>query len=320
MLSLNAGSYEIAQQMIGQADALNISAGRLACGTMVIDAGIEVDGSFEAGRLFSEVCMAGLGKLEFGTFDHAGVALPCVNVRVSRPVEACMGSQYAGWAVQVPQKNNKTFFAMGSGPARAMYGKEELIRELKVKDACDVAVLTLETRKLPDEEVALWIAGKCRVTPENLILLVAPTASLVGSIQIAARVVETGLHKMETLGFDIRKIVSGFGICPIPPVDKDDLHAIGRTNDAVLYGGIVWYTAKAQSDSIEPMIKQLPSSASKDYGTPFYDLFSRYDHDFYKIDPLLFSPAEVYINNLSDGCTFHEGQVNAKILKQSMAI
>jgi methenyltetrahydromethanopterin cyclohydrolase len=318
MISLNARSHEIAEKMVAQAEALNIIVEKPAWGTTLIDTGINVSGSFEAGRLFSEICMAGLGKVAFSTLEYGDFALPCVNVTVSHPVEACMASQYAGWAIEVPKKNKKTFFAMGSGPARALYGKEKLLQKLGIQDKSDVAVLTLETRKLPDEEVCLWVAEKCGVSPDHLIILAAPTASLVGSIQIAARVIETGLHKMENLDFDIRTILSGFGVCPIPPLDKDDLRAIGRTNDAVLYGGKVWYTAKADPGKIEKIIEQLPSSASKDYGTPFYDLFQRYDCDFYKIDPLLFSPAEVYINNISNGRTYHSGEVNPNILKKSM--
>ncbi len=318
MISLNVRSYEIANKMVLEAESLNISAKKLACGTTLIDAGIEVSGSLEAGRLFSEVCMGGLGKVDFCSIDYGDFAIPGVNVTVSHPVEACMASQYAGWAVEVPRKNKKAFFAMGSGPARALYGNEKLLQELGIKEKSGLAVLTLETDKLLDEEVALWIAGKCGVSSDRLIILVAPTASLVGSVQIAARVVETGLHKMVELDFDIRDIISGFGVCPIAPIDKDNLHAIGRTNDAILYGGKVWYTAKADPEKIEKIIEQLPSSASKDYGTPFYDLFRSYDCDFYKIDPLLFSPAEVYINNISNGSTYHSGEVNPTILKKSM--
>ncbi len=318
MLSLNARSYEIADKMAAEAEALNISAEKLACGTTLIDAGVNVIGSFEAGRLFSEVCLGGLGKVDFSTIDYGGFVLPCVNVTVSHPVEACMASQYAGWSVDILKKNKKTFFAMGSGPARALYGKEKLLQKLGIREKSDVAVLALETHKLPDEEVSLWIAGKCGISPDRLIILVAPTASLVGSIQIAARAIETGLHKMETLDFDIREIMSGFGVCPVAPVGRDNMRAIGRTNDAILYGGKVWYTAKADPEKIAKIIEQLPSSASKDYGTPFYDLFRRYDCDFYKIDPLLFSPAEVYINNISNGRTYHKGQVNPDILERSM--
>ena len=207
---------------------------------------------------------------------------------------------------------------MGSGPARSLYGKEALLQELGIREKADMAVLALESNKLPGNEVASWTAEKCGVSPERVIFLVAPTASLVGSVQVAARVVETGLHKMSEVGFDISSILSGFGVCPIAPIAQDNLQAIGRTNDAVLYGGQAWYTAKIDPDKIEEIFEKLPSSASMDYGTPFYELFRRNDFDFYKIDPLLFSPAEVYINEVTSGRTFHAGRMNSKILKESL--
>lgn len=240
--------------------------------------------------------------------------MPGVRVTAGRPVEACMAAQYAGWFVKAPVEGQKDYQAMGSGPARGLYGKEALLQELDLTESSDVAVLALESDILPNDEVACWIAEKCGVSPERLTLLVAPTASLVGSVQVAARVVETGLHKMLEIGFDISTIKSGFGVCPIAPIAQDNLRAIGRTNDAVLYGGQAWYTAEAGADKIEAIINQLPASSSKDYGTPFYDLFRRYDCDFYKIDPLLFSPAEIYINDLNSGRTFHAGRVNPDIL------
>jgi len=187
---------------------------------------------------------------------------------------------------------------------------------LDYRDEADVAVITLEGRKLPDEEVASYIAGKCGVRPEALYILVAPTASIVGSVQIAARLVETGIHKMRELGFDIKQILSGYGTCPIAPVADNALKAIGRTNDCVLYGGKAFYIVKAE-DSIDELVKKIPSSASKDYGTPFYDLFQRYG-DFYQIDPMLFSPAEVFVNNIADGKTYHAGKVNIEIMLEML--
>jgi methenyltetrahydromethanopterin cyclohydrolase len=239
---------------------------------------------------------------------------------VSHPPVACMAAQYAGWAV----KKTK-YFAMGSGPARALYRGEPLFERLDYRDRADVAVLALEGRKLPPEEAAEKVAAKCQVSPDHLYLVVAPTASLVGSVQVAARVVETGLHKMLEVGFDIGtgregfvRVLSGFGTCPLAPIARDDLRAIGRTNDAVLYGGRAWYTVRADDAQIEAVIEQLPSSASRDYGTPFYELFQRCDGDFYKIDPLLFSPAEVAINNVASGRTFRAGGVNAEMIQKAL--
>jgi methenyltetrahydromethanopterin cyclohydrolase len=318
MKSMNERSYEIAQRMAADADLLNISVEKLACGATVIDAGVKVTGSLEAGRLFSEACLGGLAKVDFCPLNFGPFTLPGVGIMASRPVEACMAAQYAGWSVEVKVEGQKSYRAMGSGPARSLYGKEALLQKLGIPEKADMAVLALESHKLPGNEVASWTAEKCGVSPERVTLLVAPTASLAGSVQVAARVVETGLHKMFEVGFDISSILSGFGVCPIAPIARDDLQAIGRTNDAVLYGGQAWYTAKTGPDKIEEIFEKLPSSASRDYGTPFYELFRRNDFDFYKIDPLLFSPAEVYINELTSGRTFHAGRVNSKILQKSL--
>lgn len=316
MINRNARADEIAKRMATEAEVLNISVEKMDCGTTVIDAGVNVDGSHEAGRLFSEACLGGLGKVDFCSLDFGEFAIPGVSITTGRPVEACMAAQYAGWFVDVKIEGQKGYQAMGSGPARSLYGKETLLQELGLIESSDVAVLALESNILPSDEVACWIAEKCGVSPDRLTILVAPTASLVGSVQVAARVMETGLHKMVEIGFDIRTIKSGFGVCPIAPIAQDSLRAIGRTNDAVLNGGQAWYTAKAGADQIEAIIDKLPASSSKDYGTPFYDLFRRYDCDFYKIDPLLFSPAEIYINDLTSGRTFHAGRVNPDILKK----
>jgi methenyltetrahydromethanopterin cyclohydrolase len=314
MISVNERALEIVQRMIADAEALSLAATTLPNGTTVLDAGVEVTGSLEAGRLFAEVCLGGLAKVRFTelTFDE-GLWLPGVAVSVSHPPVACMAAQYAGWAV----KQSK-FFAMGSGPARARYANEPIFEHLGYRDRADVAVLALEGRKLPPEEVAAKIATKCNVAPDQVYLLIAPTASLVGSVQVAARVVETGLHKMVEVDYDIDTVLAGFGTCPLAPIATDDLRAIGRTNDGVLYGGRAWYTVKAEDAQIEKVLEHLPSCTSRDYGTPFYDLFQRYDGDFYKIDPLLFSPAEIYVNNVSTGHIFHAGQVNVDMIRRSI--
>ena len=318
MTSMNERAYEIARRMETEAESLDISIERLDCGATVIDAGVHVSGSYEAGKLFAETCMSGLGKVHFDTLDFDDFSLPSISVVVSHPTEACMASQYAGWSVAVPINGGRTYRAMGSGPARALYGNEALLKKLGITEEAEVAVLALESARLPDDTVAAWIAEKCGVSPEQVVLLVAPTASLVGSVQVAARVVETGMHKMVEVGFDIRCIQSGFGVCPIAPVAQNDLQAIGRTNDAVLYGSQAWYTARTGPDIIEAVIDKLPSSTSRDYGMSFNEIFLHYDCDFYKIDPLLFSPAEIFIQDLGSGRSFHAGLVNPGILKKSL--
>jgi methenyltetrahydromethanopterin cyclohydrolase len=310
MISVNEEALKIVEQMMVDADVLGLEVSRLPNGTTVVDCGVHAPGSLEAGRRFAEVCLGGLAQVSFCHLDFDGLWLPGVGVSVSHPPTACLAAQYAGWAV----KANK-YFAMGSGPARALYRGDPIFEHLSYEDGADVGVLTLEARELPPAAAADKVARKCDISPESLYLLVAPTACIVGSVQVAARTVETGLHKMAEIGFDVNVLLSGYGTCPLASVAADDLQAIGRTNDAVLYGGQAWYTVQTEDVHIEEMIDRLPSSASHDYGTPFYDLFRRYDGDFYRIDPMLFSPAEVFVNNVTTGRTFHAGQVNVEMIR-----
>ncbi|HVN53192.1 MAG TPA: methenyltetrahydromethanopterin cyclohydrolase [Anaerolineaceae bacterium] len=317
MISINGLSAAIVQTMISRADALGCQVFKLANGATVIDAGVQVPGSLEAGRLFSEACLGGLGQVSFTRLtymDNQGEFwLPAVSVSVSFPPIACMASQYAGWAIQ-----HDKFFAMGSGPARALYAREEIFSKLNYQDKADTAVLLLEGHNLPSAEVAEYVAGKCGLGPDCLTLIIAPTASLAGTVQISARVVETGLHKMLELGYDMNQVVSGFGVCPLASIASDDLHAIGRTNDAVLYGGQVVYSVRGNDEELANLVEKVPSSASPDYGVLFYNLFQRYEGDFYKIDPLLFSPAQISFNNLISGHNFHSGRINPSLLRLSL--
>jgi methenyltetrahydromethanopterin cyclohydrolase len=315
MTSVNQRAFEIVQRMIADANALGLAVTRLENGATIVDAGINVPGSLEAGRWFAQACLGGLGEVTFCQLPLGDIWPPGVAVSVSQPVAACMAAQYAGWMIKEGE-----YLAMGSGPARSLYAGEPLFQRLAYRDESDVAVLALETRDMPPIAAVERVAGKCGVSPERLFLLVAPTSCLVGSVQVAARVVETGLHKMHEIGFDIDSLVSGFGTCPLAPLAKSDARAIGRTNDGVLYGGRVWYTAAAGDADITAVIERLPSSASPDYGTPFYDLLKRYKGDFYQIDPMLFSPAAVCINNATSGNTFCAGQVNVELIRESFSL
>jgi methenyltetrahydromethanopterin cyclohydrolase len=310
---LNDLALEIADRMEERAFQLRVEPQALPSGARVIDAGVRVEGGYDAGLALAEICMGGLGHVAYTPLQIGGAAWPGVTVWTDHPAIACMASQYAGWAISVEK-----FFAMGSGPLRAHARVEhELFDKLEYGEEASRGVLVLEGRVLPDDAVAAWVAQKARLAADRLTFVVAPTASLAGGVQISARILETGLHKMETLGFDVRKIVSGMGTAPIAPVAKNDLRAIGRTNDCILYGGQARYTIRASDAELSELATNLPASASKDYGTPFYDIFQRYNGDFYQIDPLLFSPAEVWLTSVESGRTFHAGRLNPEVLTAS---
>lgn len=313
-LSMNERAWALADSCAERAGELRIAVHTLPGGTRVLDAGIDVPGGFAAGRALAQMCMGGLGHVEYAALTIAGESWPGVQVWTDHPAECCMASQYAGWAI-----SPDGFFAMGSGPLRAKARVErELFAKLGYGEEASRGLLVLEGRGMPTGEVAAWVARKAGVAPDGLTLVVAPTASLAGGVQIVARVIETGLHKMDALGFDVTRVVSAMGTAPLAPTARSDIRAIGRTNDCVLYGGQARYVVRADDGELAGLAERLPASASADYGTPFYDIFKRYDNDFYKIDPMLFSAAEVWLTSATTGRTFHAGGVNAEVLRASL--
>jgi methenyltetrahydromethanopterin cyclohydrolase len=291
---------------------LRVAARTLPNGARVIDCGSAVPGGLEAGRRLAEICMAGLGSVTFAPLLLDGRWLPGLAVVTDHPALACLASQYAGWRI-----DRDGYFAMASGPGRALIRAEELYDDLDVDERASTAVLGLEARDEPPEALAAYVAERAGVAPGDLTLLFAPTASLAGGVQIAARIVETALHKLHEVDFDVRRVVSGFGSCPLPPVARTDAEAIGRTNDAILYGGQVELTIAAPDDELEALVERLPASASRDYGEPFGAVLEQANWDFYEIDPLLFSPAQVRLTSVGSGRSFEAGRVNVEVLERS---
>ena len=284
-------------------------------GGCVVDLGVKAEGSLEAGRLLAEVCMSGLAEVRIVPGDVGGVTWPSVQVVTDAPVEACLLSQYAGWQISVGK-----FFAMGSGPMRAAAAREEVFEKLGYRESAGSVVGVLETGKLPTAEVIAVIAEKTGVPADRVTLLAARTASLAGNLQVVARSVETSLHKLFELGFDIWRVRSAVGVAPLPPVAKDDFAGIGRTNDAILYGGRVTLMVRGDDESIAAIGPKVPSCSSSAHGKPFAEIFEDAGRDFYKIDPHLFSPAEVVFQNLDTGRVHVFGAVAADVLRRSFDI
>lgn len=284
-------------------------------GARLIDCGVHAAGGLEAGRWMAELCLAGLGQVEIVTGDANVWPGPAVTVRTDQPVAACLAAQYAGWKI-----SGENYFAMGSGPMRAVYGNEAIYDEIGFRERPQRTLGVLESDKLPPAAVCRQVAERCGLEPQQLTLVVARTASLAGSIQVVARSVETALHKLHELEFPLDRIRAGFGVAPLPPVAATDLEGIGRTNDAVLYGAHVTLWVDGDDETIESLGPQTPSSASRDYGQTFGNLFRQYDCDFYRIDPLLFSPAQVTFINVGTGRVQRFGQLRPDILQSSFGI
>ena len=314
MISVNQQAAVIVADMVAHAEPLGVTVTSLSCGTRVIDMGLQAPGGLMAGLCTAVISLGGLGQVTSTPLDFDRFWLPGVVITVDQPVIGCLASQYAGWGIRKPN-----FSAIGSGPARARARVEPLFEQLNYRDDAVVAVLILETQTAPDEAMAEYLARKCRMDPSALILILAPAACLAGQVQLSARAVATGMHKMLKLGFDVRQVLHGYGVCPIAPVVPDEDMASAHANDCVLYGARVQYTMRADDAELAALIERIPSVASPDYGTPCYELFQRYG-SFYDIDPLLFCPSEVTINNLTSGKTFHAGHPNPQILARALSL
>ncbi|MEM4245997.1 MAG: methenyltetrahydromethanopterin cyclohydrolase [Candidatus Bathyarchaeia archaeon] len=313
-ISVNDNAKRIVDCLIEESDRLKLGVLRAGEAT-VIDAGINVEGSYQAGLLITEICMGGLGQASLTIRKYDDLDLPTITVFTSYPAIALLGSQLGGWKV-----SSGKFSALGSGPARALsLNPKQLYAQLGYRDRSEHAVLLLETSKIPDTELAMKVASECGVDAKNLYLIVAPTSSIVGTTQISGRIAETGLHKLHSLGVDPALILTAAGSAPVAPPHPDDLKAMGRTNDVIFFAGSTYYTARFGDDSeLEEIVRKSPSSSSRDYGKPFYDVFKEAEFDFYRVDPNLFAPAEIAVTNVTTGRTFRAGSMNIPTLKKSI--
>jgi methenyltetrahydromethanopterin cyclohydrolase len=317
MLSLNVSAMKVVERIVRDKERLGVTVEKDSKGATILDAGVKAPGGYSAGIAMTDLCLAGLGKASILYSKYGDISLPSIFVETAYPAISTLGSQLAGWQIKT-----EDYFAMGSGPGRALALKpKEVYERIEYRDKSDRAVLVLESNSNPTECAIDYLAKKCGVTFENLVLMVAPTTSIAGSIQISGRIVETGIHKLMQIGFDIKRILYGCGYAPIAPIHPKDQKAMGRTNDALYYGGEAYYTVDFEDDEkLKDYVTNAPSSTAKDYGKPFYDILKAANYEFYNIDPNLFAPAVVSINNIRTGATYTSGKINVDVLKTTMGL
>ena len=315
-IKVNEGASKWVDWLCAESARLEVEVYTGSQGETLIDAGAKRRGGVEAGLAIAKICLGGLGEVTL-TPDGSIARWPwTISVRSSQPVIACLGSQYAGWSL-AHGEGRDAFFALGSGPARALAQKEALFEELGYRDAASRATLVLESDRPPPPEIVAKIAEDCGLPPSALTIIYAPTRSLAGGVQVVARVLEVALHKAHTLKFPLARIVDGMGAAPLSPPHPDFMTAMGRTNDAIIYGGRVHLFVTGPADEAKALAEALPSRGSRDYGAPFRDVFKRFKGDFYAIDPMLFSPAETLVTAIDSGQTFRAGAVDEALLDAS---
>ncbi len=310
--SINKQTNLLLNELKNRSNSLGLSLKKGPLGSNILDAGINNSGSIEAGIKISEICLGGLGSVNITPASDLKSSISNISVHASNPVLACLGSQYAGWSL-----NHKDFFSLGSGPARSLAQKEKIFSKLKYKDKSSSTCIVLEVNKIPPEEIVKKVSNDCKVSTEKITFILTPTTSICGTIQVVSRVLEVAIHKIHELSFPLDRILYGFATAPIPPVANDFISGMGRTNDAIIYGGKVSLFIDGDENQIIKLSKELPSFNSKDYGKPFKQIFLDYKKDFYKIDGTLFSPAQVLLNSKESGKSYLTGDVNFDLVETS---
>lgn len=313
MPSLNREAMKIVERVLRDADQLNVLVSRLDNGTTVIDMGQRVAGSWLAGKYYAEIVMGGLGEVTFDTFQLDEYILPAVRVTTAYPL-------LVGWVAQkhAPPLPGEGVQPILTGPAKALLQPpDESVVLAGYHDDSQVAVASFQTSEPISEAFANTVARACQVRPENLYILVAPTPSLVCAIQVSARPVDQVMHRLHEEGFDIHAVRYATGRVPIAPLAPDELTAMGRINDCLLYGGSVLLYVEGEDETIERIMPLLPTRGCTEYGKPFRQIFEENDCDFHKIDLRAHSLALVQINNITTGRTFSAGGIDRAMLRRS---
>lgn len=320
MESPNRMATELIDEALEFADELAIAADELDNGSTVLDFGISATGGIETGLLLTEIQTAGLATLSSSLGEVGGTPRPFVDLSTDHPALALLCSQKAGWEVSVADESDDAdtddrYEGLGSGPARALVAEEEEFQQIGYVDAFDFAVLAIESDRLPTEAVAEYVAEMCEVPVGSVFLPTFATASIAGSVTMAARAGELATFRAFELGYDPLDILSVSARAPVAPVAGDEETAIASTNDALAYGGQVHLTVESDAE----LFSELPSTATDEYGTPFADIFESVDWDLYEVPEGVFAPAQVTVDVVG-GPTRTYGRTNEDLLTESFGL
>ncbi len=315
MVSVNERALRIVRELLGNSEYYNVKVSRLSSGATVVDTGLEAKGGYEIGLKLIEIAIGGLGSASLIVSDYDGLLLPTVVVRTDHPAVALLGCQLAGWSVKV-----KDFFGMGSGPARALALKpKKVFEKIGYKEEYDKAVLLLEAKTPPTDEVALEVSRACNVRPEDVHLVLTTVNSIAGSVQVAGRVAETGLYRLDYLGFDVKKVVSAVGEAPVMPLHPDENVTLGRQEDSLIYGGRACYVVDFKDeDKLIELLKKAPATVSPYYGKPSYEVLKGVNFNWSKLDPAFFTIGLITAHNLATGRALQFGSINPEGLKKAL--
>lgn len=336
-LNMNKRALKVVEEMADRAESIGVKVYKAPCGATVIDGGVEVRGSVAAGLYAARISMGDLAEVSITSTDYGGLTLPAIQVSTDYPSVATMGSQLADWEIEIGG-----YYAMASGPARALAlerplprgvalrreyyersgyrisGPRQVYEKIRYSEHAEVAVIVLESSSLPTDEALTYIARECNVKPEEVYAIVTPTSSITGSVQIASRILEVGIHKLGLLGLDLTRIIFGSGQSPIAPIHPDLVKAMGRVNDAIRYAGSTFYMVDYEDEEeLRKLVELAPSQSSREYPKSFAKIFEEAG-DFYSVDLGIFAPAVITVNNVRKGTLLTAGKIDPSMLRGAL--
>ena len=308
MDSINRPAIELVDEALDFAGELNVVGYELDNGATVVDFGVEAGGGVEAGLLLAEIQTAGLANVRTRMDEVAGAPRQYVELSTDHPAVALLCSQKAGWELDFEHG----FEGLGSGPARALVGRETEFEQVGYYDSSEFATLTIESTALPDETVAEHVADLSEVDPGGVFLPTYATGSAAGSVATAARAAELAVFRLFEIGYEPTDVLHASGAAPVAPTTTAEGVAMGRTNDALAYGGEVHLQVARDDDRFD----RLASTVRDDYGTPFVEVFEDADWDFYEVPESVFAPATVTVD-VVDGPVYTVGETDEALLAES---
>jgi len=314
--SLNEASLEIISPILDDPRRYGARIIKSPSGATIVDMGVEADGSWLGAKLWVEAAHGGMGEFSYGRMQIKDIEVPTAEVVIDNPMLSVIACEVAAWKL-----GEGEFAAMGSGPARAKARVDRWAKKVEYEDPSPYALLQLQMPRLPDDAMLQVVADACGIPLASLTAMVAPSASLVGSVQVASRAVEQCIVALaRTTSFDISTIMYGNSTAPIAPVIEDEVLAMGRVNDALLYGGSsgLW-VRHPDDDEIRRVTESIPFSvrAGADYGKSFGEIFEAYGRSIYRIPAHLDGPAKMMMTNLLTGSVFVAGKIDAERLFRS---
>lgn len=314
--SLNEAGIEIISPILDDPKRYGAVISKSPGGATIVDMGLEADGSWQGAKLWVKAAHGGMADFTYGRMSVKGMDLPTAEVMIDDPMLSVIACEAGAW-----QLGEGEFAPVGSGPARAKANADRFAQKVEYEDPSSHVLLQMQINRLPEEEALRFVADACSIPLANLIVLVAPSASLVGAVQVASRAFEQCIISLaRSTSFDISTIVYGYGAAPIPPVIKDETLAMGRINDALVYGGSggMWLRHH-DDDEVRRTAEALPFSvqAGEDYGKGYAEIYETYGRSLFNIPAKLDSPAKIMMTNMLTGTVAVAGKIDEDVLYRS---